>query len=234
MILAGGRGVRVGGEVAKQFLPLGDRTVLEHSVAAFARHPAIDRVLVVAPADALERVRELLADPAVLVTAGGAERHESTRCAVSALRAAGASDDDAVLVHDAARPFVPARVIDEAVESLASHDVVATLVPSSDTMVRIDPETGRIVEALVREELRRHQTPQGFRLGVLDDAHGRAAAGQVAVPAVTDDCTLVCAAHPGVVVGVVEGAPEAFKITDALDLRLARAVLAEQDAAPHD
>lgn len=230
VILAGGAGRRLGSALPKQLLPLDDRTVLEHSVAAFADHPAIDRVLVVAPADHHDAVATLVGDLADLVT-GGAERTDSTRAGLEAIAALGGADDDLVLVHDAARPLVPARVVADVVDALRVHPAVATLVDTADTIVRVDPATGGIVEMLPRHELRRHQTPQGFHVGVLAAAH-RAAVDEAragGAAAVTDDCSLVQRHRPDLVVATVSGDPANLKITDATDLVVARALLAARE-----
>ncbi len=230
VILAGGAGRRLGSTVPKQLLPLDDRTVLEHSVSAFAQHPAIDRVVVVAPVDHLDAVAALVAGQADLV-AGGAERTDSTRAGLDAIATLGGSDDDLVLVHDAARPLVPARVVTDVVEALGDHAAVATVVETADTIVRVDPDVGDIVEVLPRHELRRHQTPQGFRLGVLAAAH-RAAREQArtdGVVVVTDDCSLVQRHRPDLSVAVVAGDAANLKITDTTDLVVARALLAARE-----
>lgn len=229
MVLAGGLGLRVGADRPKQLLDLGGRTVLRRSLDAFVDHPDVDRVVLVVPRD---RDDDLSASVpgGVVVTEGGAERSDSTRAGLSAAVVAGAADDDRVLVHDAARPLVAAETISAVVEALDAHDVVALLVPTPDTIVRLDPSTGLPGPPIPRDELRRHQTPQGFTLGVLERAHREARRDASLV--VTDDCTLVTTLVPEASVGVVDGDPRNLKITDPSDLLVARALLAAEDDTP--
>jgi 2-C-methyl-D-erythritol 4-phosphate cytidylyltransferase len=223
IVLAGGLGLRVGADRPKQLLDLDGRSVLQRSLAVFVEHRDVDDVVLVVPtawrAEVLRHAGE-----GVHVVDGGAERHDSTRAGLAAVRAAGAADHDLVLVHDAARPLVSPRIVADVVAALDRHDVVAVLVPTPDTIVQVDPGTGLPTAPLPRATLRRHQTPQGFAVGVLDEAHRRAA-GDASV-LVTDDCTLVSAMVPEAGVGVVEGDPANLKITDATDLVVARALLA--------
>lgn len=229
MVLAGGLGLRVGADRPKQLLELGGRTVLERSVAAFVDHPRVDAVVLVCPPGRREEMAALVPQDVTTVE-GGAERSDSTRAGLTAAVVAGAGDDDRVLVHDAARPLVAAETISAVVEALDAHDVVALLVPTPDTIVRLDPSTGLPGPPIPRDELRRHQTPQGFTLGVLERAHREARRDASLV--VTDDCTLVTTLVPEASVGVVDGDPRNLKITDPSDLLVARALLAAEDDTP--
>lgn len=226
MVLAGGLGRRVGADRPKQLLELGGRTVLERSVAAFLDHPRVDAVVLVCPPGRRDEMAALVPKDVTTIE-GGAERSDSTRAGLAAAVAAGAMADDRVLVHDAARPLVAAGTISAVVEELEVHDVVALLVPTPDTIVRLDPATGLPGPPIPRAELRRHQTPQGFTLGVLEHAHREARRDPGVV--VTDDCTLVTTIVPDVSVGVVDGDPRNLKITDPSDLVVARALLAAEE-----
>lgn len=237
VVLAGGVGRRFGGPRPKQFAVLGDRTVIEHSIAAFADHPAVTRLIVVAPDEHLEYVGQLTervvrasgrSDDEPLATSvivGGFERSDSTRFALAALHRAGVVDAAHVLVHDAARPLISRRIIDDCLTALSTHGAVATLLPSVDTIVRVGLD--QITEVLPRHELRRHQTPQGFRLGVLARAHqvAQSVEGYIA----TDDCSVVMDFCPEVQIAIVDGDPCNLKITDAIDLRIAAALLDAPD-----
>ena len=184
--------------------------MLEHAVRRFARHPRIYDIVVVAPGGQLQAAGELVDVP---VVAGGATRAESVAAGLNAL----GRDTEFVLVHDVARPFVPARVLDTVVAELeAGADAVVPVVAIHDTIRRLD-DTGALDGPVDRSTLAAVQTPQGFRFDVLVRAH-RAGAGRD----VTDDAALVEAL--GLRVRAVPGADESFKITTPADLARAEAV----------
>jgi 2-C-methyl-D-erythritol 4-phosphate cytidylyltransferase/2-C-methyl-D-erythritol 2,4-cyclodiphosphate synthase len=214
IIAAGGAGRRVGGGVAKQWLELGGRTILEHSVQAFTRHPAIgETVVVLPPADAEAPPSWLTGlGSRVRVVPGGERRQDSV---ANGFDAADASAD-VVLVHDAARPFVTAEVISRVIAAAAAHGAAIAAVPVSDTVKRVEHEGGDgepiIVDTIPRDALYLAQTPQGFAHGVLRDA---VALGRSGVEA-TDEAML--AERAGHTVRLVEGARSNVKITTAEDL----------------
>lgn len=210
ILVAAGDGRRLGADVPKAFCVVAGRTLLEHATERFRTHPAVRDVVVVAPAALLDAAAAQL--PGVHVVAGGSTRQESVDRGLSAL----AADVDAVLVHDVARPFVPAEVITRVVAALArGADAVIPVLPLADTVKRVTV-SGAVLDTLDRSELRLVQTPQGFRRTVLAAAHAAAAS------TATDDAALVEAIGHDVV--VVDGADESFKITRPWDLRLAEVV----------
>jgi 2-C-methyl-D-erythritol 4-phosphate cytidylyltransferase len=211
ILVAAGAGQRLGADVPKAFCTVQGRTLLSYAHARFAAHPAVGSVIVVAPSDRLEHAKALTG---AVVVAGGATRQDSVAAGLAALP----PDVDAVLVHDVARAFVPAEVIDRVVAALRDGaDAVIPTRPVTDTIKRVDAR-GRVVETVERSTLVAVQTPQGFRRDVLVAAH---AAGPIGV---TDDAGLVEALGGTVV--AVDGADEAFKITRPWDLLLAEAVAA--------
>jgi 2-C-methyl-D-erythritol 4-phosphate cytidylyltransferase len=211
ILVAAGAGQRLGADVPKAFCTVQGRTLLSYAHARFAAHPAVGPMIVVAPSDRLEHAKALTG---AVVVAGGATRQDSVAAGLAALP----PDVDAVLVHDVARAFVPAEVIDRVVAALRDGaDAVIPTRPVTDTIKRVDAR-GRVVETVERSTLVAVQTPQGFRRDVLVAAH---AAGPIGV---TDDAGLVEALGGTVV--AVDGADEAFKITRPWDLLLAEAVAA--------
>jgi len=155
----------------------------------------------------------------VSVVAGGATRQESVRLALAALP----SDVEVVLVHDAARPLVPAELVDAvAAAVLQGADAVVPALPVVETIKEVDGSS-LVRLTLERARLRAVQTPQGFRRSVLEQAHAAAPGGDA-----TDDAGLV--ERLGVPVRVVAGAEEAFKVTRPLDLLLAEALIGSQRA----
>src|SRR6266571_8883991 len=232
VVLAGGSGVRLGGNTPKQLQLLAGRTLLEHCVAAFNADPGVDEVLVVMPADLLGAAKQVLDGAYGKVSdiiAGGTDRPGSTRRAIEHLSrarsgGAGAGEDCNVLFHDAARPLVDQRIIADCVAALASAQALGVVVPTADTIVEI--AGGAMTSIPPRESLGRCQTPQGFRLSVIRRAHELAAAdpGFGELP-VTDDCGIVLRYLPGVKVHVVPGSEHNIKITYPSDLAIAETLL---------
>ena len=228
VVLAGGSGVRLGGNTPKQLQLLGGRTLLEHCVAAFDAAPGVDEVLVVMPADLLGAAKQVLDGAYGKVSdiiAGGPDRPGSTRRAIEHLsqpRSGGAGEDCNVLFHDAARPLVDQRIIADCVAALASAEALGVVVPTADTIVEI--AGGAMTAIPPRESLGRCQTPQGFRLSVIRRAHELAARDPDAVTA-TDDCGIVLRYLPGVPVLVVPGSERNLKITYPADLAIAELLL---------
>lgn len=224
VLLAGGVGARMGGELPKQLLELGGRTILEHSLAALHDHPGIDEVvLVMAPGHLGPAERLATRYPKVTaVIEGGATRTDSTRRALDHLGEA----DRPVLFHDAARPLVSARIISDCLDALGRHDAVAVAIPSTDTLLEVDDE-GFVRGIPQRTAMQRAQTPQGFRLSVLRDAYARAA-GDTGFVA-TDDCAVVVHYRPDVRIAVVTGDEANLKVTRPADVGIAEQLLRSRD-----
>lgn len=211
LIVAAGRGTRLGAELPKQYLPLAGASVLRHSASAFLDHPRINQVRVVIHPDDGPRYAEAVAGLALLAPVlGGASRQESVRLGLESL---GDQPPDLVLIHDAARPFVGADLVDRVLDRLTELPGAIPAVAVADTLKR--GTQGRIVGTVAREGLWRAQTPQGFRYRDILAAH-RAAAGHE----LTDDAAVAEAA--GLAVGLVLGAEANFKVTTEEDLLRAR------------
>jgi 2-C-methyl-D-erythritol 4-phosphate cytidylyltransferase/2-C-methyl-D-erythritol 2,4-cyclodiphosphate synthase len=220
VIVAAGRGVRAGGGVPKQYRLLGGRTVLAHGLAALLAHPAVGRAVTVIHPDERALYDGAAAGLAGLLppVPGGATRQQSVRAGLEAL---AGDPPDIVLIHDAARPFVSAAVIDRAIAAIgaASAAVPATVV--SDTVIAVDDRACR-TEALPREHLRTVQTPQSFAFAAILAAHrALAAAGRHDL---TDDGAVAAAA--GLEVATFAGDPANVKLTTSEDFAAAEARLA--------
>jgi 2-C-methyl-D-erythritol 4-phosphate cytidylyltransferase len=225
VVLAGGTGTRMGGEVPKQLLELAGRPILVHAVAAFQAAAEIDEIVVMMAPAHLEAVRALLAGQGfgkvTRVLAGGATRTESTRLALAEL---GDADRD-VLLHDAARPLVTAGLIGDCVRALATAEAVTAAVASTDTVATVVTRGGSVVITGIndRSAIRRVQTPQGFRLATIRRAYTLADADPGFVA--TDDTSVVLCYLPDVAVHVVEGEETNIKVTTQADLALAETLL---------
>jgi 2-C-methyl-D-erythritol 4-phosphate cytidylyltransferase/2-C-methyl-D-erythritol 2,4-cyclodiphosphate synthase len=206
LIVAAGKGERLGGGVPKQYREIGGKPVLRWAVEALIRHPAVKAARVV-----IGQGQEELAYAALHgldvgeFIMGGEQRADSVRSGLAAI------DGDAVLVHDAARPFCPPNVIDRLLAPLEFFEGAAPVLAAGDTLARASDRLG---EAVDREGLVRVQTPQAFRL----DALRRAYEGWTG-DAPTDETTVVRAA--GMNVAAVAGDPVLEKLTTAEDFRRA-------------
>jgi len=215
IVLAAGSSQRFGGE-PKQFADLGGVTVLERAVDAFLGVPGIDDVWVVTADEHLDRTREVLAGKGVAgVVLGGASRAESTMRGLDAVGDAVTR----VLIHDAARPLVPAAVVTACVKALAHADIVATVIEPADSVVILAGE--EVVSTPDRSAVRLYQTPQGFRRSLLAAAWEHAAEAEQP----TDDVTAALQAFPDVPVAWVPGDTRSAKITRPEDLVVLRALL---------
>ena len=221
IIAAGGQGTRLGAGVPKQWLAVGGRTLLERSVAAFDAHPRVTEIVIVVPPGATDAPLPATATPSRIVT-GGARRQDSVAEGFAAVSA----DASVILVHDAARPFVSADVIDRAIDGAIAAGAVVPAVPVHDTVKQVVPGDTRVVATLPRETLFLAQTPQAFRRDVLAAAieAGRAGASG------TDEAML--AEQAGHEVRLVAGDEANVKITTAADLERARAISLSDRASP--
>jgi 2-C-methyl-D-erythritol 4-phosphate cytidylyltransferase len=212
IVVAAGSGSRLGADVPKAFVEVGGRTLLAHAVEALRADARVASIVIAAPVGELDRARTAVPDAAVV--AGGATRQLSVASALAAVDPAA----EVVLVHDAARAFVPPDVIERVIEALAggAEAAVPTL-PISDTIRTVDP-SGELGDLIDRSGLLAMQTPQGFRRDVLTKAHSSATETDA-----TDDAALVEAIGGHVV--AVRGDERAFKVTVPLDLALAEVLL---------
>lgn len=229
-VLAGGTGRRMGADLPKQFIEVAGKPVLRHALEAFEAAEAVDEVVVVVGEGHAERVRSLVGAAGLkkvsAVVGGGATRSDSSAAAVAwAWRRSGGDPECRLLVHDAARMLVPVRVIDAVAAALDADAAVTAAVPSADTVVRVRTGAGGafVERALEREALRRVQTPQGFRLGLIRGAYAAAAADPDF--AATDDCSVVLQYRPEVPVRLVPGDERNLKVTGPVDLAIAAALL---------
>ncbi len=220
IILGGGVGKRFKGEIPKQFLPLGEMTIIVHTIGAFQRAPSIDAILVVVPSGWEKRCTADLKpydfDKIQGVIAGGETRQLSCWQALQYL-----NDDPPhiVVVHDAARPLVTDKMIGVAVRE--GHEGMTFGLRARDTIVEC--RGGEILKVSLRDEMYQIQTPQSFLFQSLFDAHRMAL--EAGIRAASDDAGLVLRA--GYRVKVFEGDPRNIKITDSIDLELAQHFLRE-------
>jgi len=218
VIVAGGKGTRTGSEELKQFRWVAGKPMLLHSVQIFQERPDVGMVVVVLPF-------EHVGDPPtwlfqcdterLLISVGGRERSESVRNGLEDL------DDEAniVVIHDAARPLVTHRMIDDVIREARLGNAVTTAIPVVDTLKRADGANRLNADAIDRTGIMRIQTPQAFPREMIERAHREARAAGVSA---TDD-TALCE-RLGIPVVIVPGSERAMKITTESDFALAEAL----------
>jgi 2-C-methyl-D-erythritol 4-phosphate cytidylyltransferase/2-C-methyl-D-erythritol 2,4-cyclodiphosphate synthase len=212
LVVAAGSGTRAGGGLPKQYRTVGGKALLAHAVEHLERAGIADIRVVIGPGqEAL--YRGALGEAAPPPIAGGAERQDSVRNGLEAIAAAGGAAK--VLIHDAARPFLPAEVAARLIEALETSDAAVPVLPVVDTLARAEFALGDVV---ARAALVRVQTPQAFRFDVILAAH-RAWTGGLA----TDDAQIARAA--GVTVATVAGDAALDKLTYEDDFLRAEALL---------
>ncbi len=214
----------MGGSGNKQYLQLADRPILAHTIALFDRHPSIDRIFVISPAEEIPFCRSEIIDRYGFakvreVIAGGDERQDSVG---NGLQACGAVADDIVLIHDGVRPFLSAAIIDETIRLAASVGGCVVGVPVIDTIKEV--KAGRITDTPERRRLWRAQTPQAFPFEVIRVAHERARQDGFNG---SDDSSLV--ERLGWPVAMLTGSYRNIKITTPEDLLLAELFHREGD-----
>jgi len=203
IIVAAGKGERAGGPVPKQYALIGGKSLLAHAVAAFSSHQSIDQIIIVIGEGQSDLAREALAEVSGhRVITGGAERQDSVAAGIAA-----AGDADILLIHDAARPFLPHAVIDRLIDALTLYHGAVPVLPVADTLSRGERNLGDVVD---RTDLYRIQTPQAFRAEAIRTAHR-----QWRGAAATDDAQMARAA--GFDVALVAGDIMLEKVTTPQD-----------------
>lgn len=222
IIVAAGKGRRMGTEISKQFLPLAGKEILAHTVERFEEAPAVDAIVLVAGANALTDVENLTQcygwKKVRAVVEGGKERQDSVRNGLSALPA----DTEIVLIHDGVRPFVTREMIENSIRKAWETGACVVGVPAKDTITVCD-EGGFAVKTLDRSTLWQIQTPQTFRRELILQAYDYAQKENFMG---TDDASLVMGM--GAPVQVIMGDYGNIKITTQEDLLIAEAFLGEE------
>lgn len=221
----------MGGPEPKQFIEVAGRTIIEHSIRAFSQNANIDEIVIVSHADFIERMA-MIARPYPKVThivPGGKERYDSTLAAIKLYEAALVQETAGnvnLLIHDAVRPLVSQRIIDDCCNALHSYSAIDVAIPCTDTICEVD-ESGTIVRIPPRPMLRNVQTPQAFHLATIAQAYriGLQDPGFVT----TDDCGVVHRYMPDTPIYVVAGETTNIKVTYPEDLILAEKILRSTD-----
>jgi 2-C-methyl-D-erythritol 4-phosphate cytidylyltransferase len=219
ILVAAGRGERMGAAQPKAFLPLAGESLLLRSARAFDQTKAVDAIIVVVPAGSEEATQDLLMPIAKLHTVipGGARRQDSV---LAGLKSIPPAFEGVVLVHDAARPFVTVALIEEVVREARGQGAALPVLDLVDTIKRV--RGGRVVETLDRTTLGAAQTPQGFRFRLLLRAYEEAFRADTLL---TDEAMAV--ERLGASVVAVKGSVHNRKLTTPADLVWAEQLLRE-------
>ena len=195
IVLAAGKGMRMGGEEPKQFADVCGRSVLSYSLETFEKHKEIDAVIVVCPRGYKGRVKDICARHGIKkcrnIVAGGDSRRDSSEAGVKAAVEIAKDSDSIVLIHDSARPLVSSDIISKNIMLARNVGACITAASAVDTVVL--SKDGKTVECVLdRSQVWCVQTPQSFKLGVISDAHAfYCSIAENERPAVTDDGGLV-------------------------------------------
>lgn len=224
LIPAAGSGRRMGADVSKQYLQLAGKPLLAHTIALFDRHPLIEAIYPIIPAEDIDFCRREILEKYQFTSvrrliAGGKERQDSVRKGLAALIEDGYGQPDRpILIHDGARPLFNPELLARLLQKIVDTGACIVATPAKDTIKEV--MNGQIVGSPSRERLWQAQTPQGFRFDLLHEAFQQADSAALGA---TDDAALVAAA--GYPVGVLEGDDRNIKVTTPADLLTAAALL---------
>ncbi len=219
IILASGKGTRLNSDLPKQFINIGGKTVIEHTLDRFQMHSEIDEIIIVIEPSNKNRLQKILDDTNYTkiskILNGGKTRQDSSAIGVNSITETTAN----VLIHDAARPFVSQNIITNCLKALKTSGAVAVAIPAVDTIIEIDSKN-HISNIPERKYMMQVQTPQAFNLEIIKKAHALAAKESYA----TDDCSLVLK-HNIADIFIVSGEKTNIKITYPEDIEFAEIII---------
>ena len=227
-ILAGGKGTRMGIDKPKQFLMLGSKPIIIHTIEKFILSPEIDEIYVGVHPDWIDYTDDLLekyihSEKKVILVQGGTDRNSTIFNIMDEIENIhGKSDDNIIVTHDSVRPFVTLRIIRENVEVAKEYSAVDTVISAVDTIVA--SENGKEISAIPdRRQMFQGQTPQTFKMSMLRDLYNQLAEDEKEI--LTDACK-ICVVR-NVPVRLVKGEVANMKITTIDDMRAANALILE-------
>ncbi|RBQ30113.1 2-C-methyl-D-erythritol 4-phosphate cytidylyltransferase [Aliarcobacter vitoriensis] len=225
IILSAGSGSRFGSDVPKQFINLAGKNIIEYTIAAFEQNDKIDEICIVTDTIYHEKLLEISKNNNFIkvkkVIQGGVERKDSS---YNAIKEYENQKDINLIFHDAVRPFVSQRIINDTIEALKKYNAIDVAIPTADTIIQIDEISKTIENIPQRSKLQRGQTPQAFKLEIIKKAH-ELAIEDINEPMFTDDCGLVKQYLPNEKIFVVNGEEKNIKITYKEDLLFAEKLI---------
>ena len=226
-ILAGGVGSRMGNsDVPKQFLNLGDKPILIHTIEKFIINSKFDKILVLTPNNFINSTTDLIKNiegetDKIIVLEGGETRNDTIRNAINYIKSNFPIDDDSIIVtHDSVRPFVSHRIIEDNIKMASEYGACDTVIPATDTIVEsVDGDT--ISSIPLRDHYYQGQTPQSFKINKLDSLYNNLSKEEI--DSLTDAAKIFTLNNEDVF--LVEGDVTNIKITYPYDLKLANTIL---------
>lgn len=218
IILASGKGTRFGADIPKQFLKIGNKTILQRSIEVFENNDNIDSIIIVITPEYLSKAKEIIKDAKYRkiksILAGGETRKQSSNIGINAIK-----DNEAdIIIHDCARPFLSQDLLNKCINALKNNDAVVSAIPSTDTIIQV--QNNIVKDIPQRNTLMRVQTPQCFKLTIIKKAHELSKDETN----FTDDCGLIIK-HNLAKVFVVNGDIDNIKITYPNDIIIAERIL---------
>ena len=224
-ILGGGKGTRMGNvSMPKQFLTLGNKPIIIHTLEKFILNIDIFKIIVSVPEKWIGYTKDIikknLSDDRIVVIAGGQDRNETIMKGIEYIdKNYGITEESILVTHDAVRPFITARVIEENIEAAIKYGAVDTVISAIDTIVRGKGDI--ITDIPLREEMYQGQTPQSFNIQKLTKHFEKLTNEQKDI--LTDACKIFLLA--GDEVRLVRGEYFNIKVTTPFDLKIANATL---------
>lgn len=224
VIAAGGIGSRMGADMPKQYITIGYKPIIAHTTDKFLENNRIDKVIILCPADWVDYTQKIFAETDVIVISGGVTRNETLMNAIDYIESNYGLDDNTYLVtHDAVRPFVTAKIINDNIDSMLKYGATGTVIPATDTVFK--SVKGEIIDSIPdRSELYQAQTPQCFKALRLRELYSALTDQEKDI--LTDGCKIYLL--KGHDVHLVPGDVSNIKITYPHDLIVAEAILSQK------
>ena len=227
VVLAGGKGTRMGNvEKPKQFMEIGDKPIIVHTIEKFVANTQFEKVLVLSPKQWIKHTQDLVrkyipGSDHVVVIEGGSTRNETIMNAIAYIEKTGKLDEDTIIVtHDSVRPFVTHRILEENIRYAKEFGACDTVIPATDTIV--ESKDHQLITSIPdRSTMYQGQTPQSFKAKHLRDLYESLSDTEKEI--LTDACKILVI--KGEQVHLVEGEESNIKITYPYDMRVAEALL---------
>lgn len=225
IILSAGSGSRFGSDIPKQFINLAGKNIIEYTIATFEQNENIDEICIVADSTYHEKLEKISQENSFKkvkkIISGGKERKDSS---YNAIKEYEKQKNINLIFHDAVRPFISQRVINDCIKLLEDYNAIDVAIPTADTIIQIDEASKTISNIPQRSLLQRGQTPQAFKLETIKKAHEKAIEDKNE-PLFTDDCGLVKQYLPDEKIYIVDGEEKNIKITYKEDLLFAEKLI---------